>query len=150
LYKQISQSWQKNLSKNLGEIKKRAIIWRKESTIVRLNRPTRLDRARSFGYKAKMGFVTVRIKVGRGGMRKKRPDAGRRPKHLGTTKIKAAVSMQQVAERRALKKFPNMSLLGSYFLYQDGKTSWFEIMLCDRNHPSTQNDPNFGRSLHNN
>ena len=31
--------------------------WRREGSVVRIERPTRIDRARSLGYKAKQGIV---------------------------------------------------------------------------------------------
>jgi large subunit ribosomal protein L15e len=75
------------------------------------------------------------MRVGRGNMRKQRPVAGRRPKHLGVVRIKPALSMQRVAERRVLEKYPNMELLGSYYLYQDGMYLWYEVILADPSHP---------------
>jgi large subunit ribosomal protein L15e len=75
------------------------------------------------------------MRVGTGGMRKQRPKAGRRPKHLGTVRIKADDNMKTVAERRVLEKYPNMKLLGSYFVYKDGMHYWFEVILADPQHP---------------
>ena len=75
------------------------------------------------------------MRVGTGGMRRKRPTGGRRPKHLGVTRIKAAVNMKQVADRRVLERYPNMALLGSYFIYKDGMHYWFEVILADPSHP---------------
>ena len=80
------------------------------------------------------------MRVGTGGMRKKRPTGGRRPKHLGVTRIKAAVNMRQVAERRVLERYPNMSLLGSYFIYKDGMHYWYEVILADASHPRIKKD----------
>jgi large subunit ribosomal protein L15e len=68
-------------------------------------------------------------------MHRKRPVAGRRPKHLGVLRIKPALSMQKVAERRVLERFPNMNLLGSYYLHQDGLYLWYEVILADTFHP---------------
>ncbi len=139
MYKYVNEAWQKNLKEKPENIKERLIAWRKEPTMVRLERPTRIDRARRLGYKAKQGFIVVRIKVGKGGMRKSRPRSGRRPKHLGTVKIKANVSAREVAERRVAKKYPNLKVLNSYFLYQDGKHIWHEVILVDLNHPANAN-----------
>jgi large subunit ribosomal protein L15e len=80
------------------------------------------------------------MRVGAGGMRKQRPTGGRRPKHLGVTRIKAAVSMKQVAERRVLERYPNMKLFGSYFLYKDSLYHWFEVILADKSHKSITKD----------
>ena len=67
--------------------------------------------------------------------RKQRPRGGRRPKHLGVTRIKADDSMKKVAQRRVLERYPNMKLLGSYFLYKDGMYYWYEVILADPSHP---------------
>ena len=131
MYKHISKSWSKIWKKKTGDIGRKAILWRREKTITRIDKPSRIDKARRIGYKAKQGFTVVRIHVGRGGMRRKRPKAGRRPKHLGVTRIKASISMQKVAERRVGKRFPNLKVLNSYFLHRDGKYSWYEVILFD-------------------
>jgi len=128
------------LKENPMELRQKAVIWRNENAITRVEKPSRIARARRLGYKAKQGIVVIRMRVGTGGMRKERPRGGRRPKHLGVTKIKADVSMKQVAERRVLERYPNMKLLGSYFLYKDGMHYWFEIVLADPSHPRIAKD----------
>ncbi|MCZ6613359.1 MAG: 50S ribosomal protein L15e [Thaumarchaeota archaeon] len=140
MYRYISKTWEGHLQTRSSIIKDRAVIWRREQAILRIERPSRLDRARKLGFKSKQGFVMLRVRVGRGGMRKSRPKSGRRPKHLGTVRIKAAISMKQVAERRVLKKFPNLKVMGSYVVYRDGKNQWFEIILVDPDHPSIKVD----------
>lgn len=45
--------------------------YRQLPSIVRLNKPSRPDKARRMGYKAKQGFVVYRVRVRRGG--RKRP-----------------------------------------------------------------------------
>jgi len=132
--------WLKMWKENSVELRQKAVIWRKQNAVTRIDKPSRITRARRLGYKAKQGIAVVRMRVGTGGMRKQRPRGGRRPKHLGVTRIKAAVSMKQVAERRVLERHPNMKLLGSYFLYKDGMHYWFEIILADPSHPSIAKD----------
>lgn len=125
---------------NSIELRNRAITWRRQNAMLRIDRPSRLLRARRLGYKAKEGIIVVRMRVGMGGMRKQRPRGGRRPKHLGVTRIKADINMQQVAENRILEKHRNMKLLGSYFLYKDGKHIWYEAILADPSHPRIAKD----------
>ena len=132
--------WLKMWKDNSAELREKAVIWRKQNAVTRVDKPSRITRARRLGYKAKQGITVVRMRVGTGGMRRQRPRGGRRPKHLGVTRIKAAVSMKQVAERRVLERHPNMKLLGSYFLYKDGMHYWFEIILVDPSHPSIIKD----------
>jgi large subunit ribosomal protein L15e len=125
---------------NPDELKSRTTAWRSEPTVKRIERPSRLDRARRLGYKAKQGIIVVRTRVGRGGMRKQRPTSGRRPKHLGVVRIKQSESMRKVAERRVNEKYPNTEVLGSYYLHKDGKNIWYEIILADTSHPSISKD----------
>ena len=134
------QVWLKMLKENPMELRQRAVVWRNQNAVTRVEKPSRIARARRLGYKAKQGIIVVRMRVGTGGMRKQRPRGGRRPKHLGVTKIKADVSMKQVSERRVLERYPNMKLLGSYFLYKDGMHYWFEIILADPSHPRIAKD----------
>ncbi|HIC84033.1 MAG TPA: 50S ribosomal protein L15e [Nitrososphaerales archaeon] len=134
------QIWIKMWKDNSTELREKAVLWRKQNAMIRIAKPSRISRARRLGYKAKQGIVVVRMRVGTGGMRKQRPRGGRRPKHLGVTRIKAAVSMKQVAERRVLERYRNMKLFGSYFLYKDGMYYWFEVILADPSHKRIAKD----------
>tara|TARA_B110000014_G_scaffold182607_1_gene131770 strand:+ start:1741 stop:2199 length:459 start_codon:yes stop_codon:yes gene_type:complete len=132
--------WLKLWKENSPELRDRVVAWRKQDAVTRIEKPSRILRARRLGYKAKQGIIVVRMRVGTGGMRRKRPTGGRRPKHLGVTRIKAAVNMKQVADRRVLERYPNMTLLGSYFIYKDGMHYWFEVILADKSHPRIAKD----------
>jgi large subunit ribosomal protein L15e len=140
--------WIRLWNENSPDLRDRVIGWRKQNAITRIDRPSRLQRARrlgykakqGLGYKAKQGIVVVRMRVGTGGMRKQRPRGGRRPKHLGVTRIKADDNMKTVADRRVLERYPNMKLLGSYFVYKDGMHYWFEVILADPQHPRIAQD----------
>ena len=139
--------WLKLLHENAPEIRDRVVQWRKQNAVTRIEKPSRIQRARRLGYKAKQGIIVIRMRVGTGGMRRKRPRSGRRPKHLGVTRIKADVSMKQVSENRVLERYPNMKLLGSYFVYKDGMHYWFEIILADPSHPSIAKDKELRRRV---
>lgn len=132
MYKQIEQTWRKAYKENRSILKIRAEKWRREGAMVRVERPTRLDRARSLGYKAKQGYIVVRAKLSRSGKRIKRPTSGRRPKHLGVLKIKPKVNYRKTAINRAKKKYPNMRALNAYYVYKDGKHVWYEVILKER------------------
>lgn len=134
------QVWIKMWKNNSSDLRDKAALWRKQNAIIRIPKPSRIIRARRLGYKAKQGIVVIRMRVGTGGMRKQRPRGGRRPKHLGVTRIKADVSMKQVAERRVLERYRNMKLLGSYFLYKDGMHYWYEVILADPSHKRIAKD----------
>jgi len=141
------QIWLNLWRENAPALREHAISWRKENAVTRIEKPSRIQRARRLGYKAKQGIIVVRMRVGTGGMRRKRPRSGRRPKHLGVTRIKADVSMKQVADRRVLERYPNMKLLGSYFLYKDGMHYWFEVILADPSHPRVSKDKELRKRL---
>lgn len=118
--------------------------WRRGPAIVRVERPTRLDRARALGYKAKQGVVVVRARVRKGGRRKMRPWRGRRPKRMGVRKLVPKKSIQLIAEERAARKFPNLEVLNSYPLGSNGTHEYFEVIMLDPNHPAILSDPQFG------
>ncbi len=132
--------WVKMWSENSPKLRDRVVRWRKEEAMTRIERPSRLQKARRVGYKAKQGITVIRMRVSTGGMRKQRPRGGRRQKHLGVTRIKGDDSMKTVAQRRVLERYPNMSLLGSYFVYRDGMYYWFEVVLADSYHPRIAQD----------
>ena len=140
MYHHIAETWKTMLKTRSQYLKDKSYHWRREPTIHRIDSPSRLDKARALGYKAKQGITVVRIRVGRGGMRKQRPISGRRPKHIGVIHIKQSESMKLVAQRRVKEKFINLKVLGSYFLHQDGMYSWFEVILIDPNHPAIIKD----------
>ena len=121
-------------------MRKRVIRWRRQPSIVRIDKPTRLDRARRLGYKAKSGFVMVRARVRRGGRRKPRPKMGRRQKRMGVKKYTPAKSLKLIAEERVARRYPNLEVLNSYWVWEDGQSKWFEVVLVDPNNPSIKTD----------
>jgi len=144
-YKYIAAEWAKPEKSFVDEImRQRLIQWRKEETVTRVERPLRLDRARKLGYKAKQGFLVVRVKVRRGNLRKLRPVSGRRPKRMGVKKFKPAKSLRLIAEERAARKYPNTNVLNSYWVGEDGRSKWFEVILVDTSHPCILSDKDVG------
>lgn len=141
-YKYIRESWKKP-KENLGDLYKyRLVHWRKENSIVKIDRPTRLDRARSLGYKAKQGFIVVRVRLPRGGRKRSRPlKHGRRSAHARVKKV-LGKNYQRIAEERASRKYKNCEVLNSYWVAQDGKYYWYETILVDINNPVIKADPN--------
>ena len=121
--------------------KQRLISFRAEKlSVVRLDRPTNIANARSIGYKAKTGYIAVRVRVRKGSGMKTRPAKRRRPKRMGRDKLTRKISIQGIAEQRAARKFINMEVLGSYFMGQDGKNKYFEIIMADPQRPEVRND----------
>jgi large subunit ribosomal protein L15e len=138
-YKYIADAWARPQKSYVDDVThQRLIEWRKQRVVTRIERPTRLDRARKMGYKAKQGFVLARIRVRRGGLRKQRPKAGRRPKRMGVKKFKPAKSLRLIAEERSTRKFPNLEVLNSYWVGEDGRSKWFEVIMVDKTVLSNQ------------
>nr|WP_148217915.1 50S ribosomal protein L15e [Methanothermus fervidus] len=142
MYKYIREAWKRPKDSYVKEIMmERAPKWRRENAVQKIKRPTRIDRARSLGYKSKQGFVVARVRVKRGGRKKSRFKAGRRPKRMGVKKITSKKSLKRIAEERAARKFPNLEVLNSYWVWEDGVYKWFEVILVDPHHPVIKSDP---------
>jgi large subunit ribosomal protein L15e len=141
MYKHIGRLYASQDKEFKALIRSRLIEWRKEPATNRIDKPTRIDRARQIGYRAKQGFIVVRQRVTRGSRRKQRPIRGRKPKKMGTVKITPGRSRQWIAEERTARKYPNMRILGSYYIAEDGKSLWYEVILVDPVHPAIQGDP---------
>ncbi len=140
LYRRIAEQWKKPVHTYNSPQWERLIQWRSGKSFVRIEKPTRLDRARSLGYKAKQGYVLVRARVRRGGLRKSRPDKGRKPSRMGFKKLTPAKSIQRIAEERVAKRYPNMEVLNSYWVGKDGKAYYYEVILVDPSHPVISHD----------
>src|SRR3989344_5447746 len=125
MYHYIKQAWKKPDMKILRE---RMISWRASEAVVKVDKPLRLDRARSLGYKDKKGFVMARIRLLRGGHARPRPIRGRRSKRLHTRK-NLKMNYRWIAEQRVQRKFPNLEVLNSYQIEKDGVNYFFEVIL---------------------
>jgi large subunit ribosomal protein L15e len=124
--------------------KDRLIVWRKQHTIERIERPTKPARARSLGYKAKVGFVVARVRIEKGGRhRRLYHRRGRKPSKSGLTGYSYGKSLQWIAEERAAKRFISLQVLNSYEAGEDGREKWFEVLMADPNHPAIYRDPNY-------
>ncbi len=101
-----------------------------EPAIKRVERPTRLARAKSLGYKAKQGYAIVRVRVSKGSYRRPRPNHARRPSKTGLY-FNLSVDKKKIAEGRARRVYKNMEVVGAYFLTKNGQYDWFEIVMRD-------------------
>ena len=114
--------------------------WRRDGVFQRIDRPTRIDAARRMGYKAKQGIVLVRTRVRRGGLRKGKVHMKRKPSNAGIKKITMAKSIQRIAEERVGRRYPNLEVLNSYWVGEDGKNKFYEVILVDPHHPVIKAD----------
>ena len=143
--KYMKATWNKpKLSMSKEARRNRMSSWRKEGVFQRIERPTRIDAARRVGYKAKQGIVLVRTRVRRGGLRKGKIHMKRKPSKAGIKKITMAKSIQRMAEERTSKRYPNLEVLNSYWVGEDGKNKFFEVIMVDPHHPAIKSDKQLG------
>lgn len=142
LYQFVRKAWKNPDESYVHDLRrKRLLEWRRGLSFERVERPTRIDKARSLGYRAKPGYIVVRARVRRGGLRKHAIKGGRRAKRKGMSKITMAKSIQRIAEERTARRYPNMEVLASYWVGEDGRNKYYEVILVDPHHPSIINDP---------
>ena len=143
MYGYVRDAWKKPAETGVKKLLwERMQTWRKQGAVVRVERPTRIDRAHALGYKAKQGIIVVRASVRRGGRRKSRYIRGRRTNRMSMRKATAGKNAQSIAEERAQDRYPNMEVLNSYWVGQDGKLKYYEVILVDRASPSVLADKN--------
>jgi large subunit ribosomal protein L15e len=138
--KYVREIWKKPKVNAPSLWRERLIKWRREPVTLRIDKPTRIDRARSLGYRAKQGFIVVRQRLIAGGRKRPTIKKGRRPKRSRQKKI-LGQSYQIVAEQRVARKFPNCEVLNSYYVAEDGKYYWYEVIMVDKTHPVIKADP---------
>jgi large subunit ribosomal protein L15e len=118
---------------------RRLIEWRASDAAVNVDKPLNIGRARMLGYKAKKGFVVIRIRAKRGGKQRSRHTHGRKSRKQHVRKI-LKMNHQWIAEIRAQKKYPNLEVLSSYQIGKDGKHNFFEVIMVDPSRPEIKND----------
>lgn len=142
MYKYVGKFWKNRNSPEFKALQRdRLMAWRRESTTVRVEKPTRIDRARALGYKAKKGYVVIRIRIRRTRLRKSRPSQGRHTKGQAVRKIQPGKSFRWISEERVARRYPNLEVLNSYPVGEDGRYKWFEVILVDPKSPTIINDP---------
>jgi large subunit ribosomal protein L15e len=121
----------------------RAWQYRNLTAIHRVTHPTRPDKARRLGYKAKQGYVVYRVRVKRGG-RKRPVPKGRtmgKPTNQGINELKFQRSLRSKAEERVGRKCGGLRVLNSYWVAEDGTYKFFEVILVDPAHKAIRRDP---------
>lgn len=136
-YHYMREAWRKPDTETM---RSRMISWRAGEAISVVDKPLRLDRARSLGYKAKKGFVVARVRILRGGRTRKRAGVKGRKTRKQTIRKTLKMSYRWVAEMRASKYFNNLEVLNSYWIGEDGKHYFFEVILVDPNIPEIKSD----------
>ncbi|MCX6773920.1 MAG: 50S ribosomal protein L15e [Candidatus Micrarchaeota archaeon] len=141
-YKYIKETLNNQYRERSSEYRRRLALWRKEETVVRVDRPSNLIRARTLGYKAKPGICIVRVKMSKGMRKRPAMKKGRksRKSYQFTSPDK---SLRMIAEEKAARAYRNMEVLNSYWVGEDGQYKYFESILAERgntNIPDYMND----------
>ena len=142
-YKYLEEIWKKKQSDALRFLfRVRCWEYRHLPVIHRVEHPTRPDKARRLGYKAKQGFVVYRVRVRRG-CRKRPIRKGivyGKPKTQGVTQLKFQRSLRSVAEERVGRRAGNLRVLNSYWVNQDSTYKFFEVILVDPSNTTIRRD----------
>ena len=117
--------------------------YRQLPVIHRATRSSRPEKARKLGYKVKEGYCIWRVRVRRGG--RKRPVSKGivygKPSSVGISKLKFARNLRSCAEERVGKRVPELRVLNSYWVGQDGTFKYFEVICVDPTSNAIRNDP---------
>ncbi|XP_230013.1 large ribosomal subunit protein eL15-like [Rattus norvegicus] len=143
-YKYIQELWRKKQSDVMCFLL-RVYCWkyRQLSEMHRALRPTRPDKARRLGYKAKQGYVIYRIRVRLSGRKRPVPKGATygKPVHHGVKQLKFARSLQSVVEERAGRHCGAWRVLNSYWVGEDSTYKFFEVILIDPSHKAIRRNP---------
>merc|ERR1712205_142074 len=143
-YKYLRELWNRKQSDVLRFMQRmRAWEFRQMPTIHRATKPTRPDKARRLGYKAKQGFSIYRVRVRRGGRKKPVPSGviNGKPTNQGIKHIKWQRNLRSKAEERVGRRCGNLRVLNSYWVAQDSTYKYFEIIMLDVQHKAISQDP---------
>ncbi|KAJ5084754.1 hypothetical protein NUU61_009333 [Penicillium alfredii] len=115
---------------------------RQLNAIHRASRPSRPDKARRLGYKAKQGYVVYRIRVRRGGRKRPVPKGATygKPTNHGVNQLKYQRALSATAEERVGRRCANLRVLNSYWVNQDSTYKYFEVILVDPQHKAIRRD----------
>ncbi|BFZ04956.1 hypothetical protein BsWGS_07995 [Bradybaena similaris] len=124
-------------------IRVRCWQYRQLSSVHRASRPSRPDKARRLGYRAKQGYVIYRVRVKRGGRKRPVPKGCTygKPKTHGVNQLKFQRSHRSTAEERVGRKCAALRVLSSYWVGQDSTYKFFEVILVDPFHKTIRRDP---------
>jgi len=143
-YKYLEELWKKKQSDVLRFLLRvRCWEFRQLPSVHRASRPSRPDKARRLGYKAKQGYVIYRTRVRRGGRKKHNPKGivYGKPANQGIMQLKPRRNLRSLAESRVGKRARNLRVLNSYWVNQDSTYKYYEVILVDPTHKAIRRDP---------
>ena len=143
-YKYLEELWRKKQSDLMNFIfRVRTWEYRQLPVITRVSHPSRPEKARKLGFKAKEGYVVYRVRVRRGG--RKRPVqkgiVSGKPTSVGINQLKPTRNLRAKAEERVGRALGALRVLNSYWIAQDGTYKYYEVILADPSHNGIRNDP---------
>ena len=137
-YKYITKSLQKQYKERDGVFRQKIIQWRNAPVVERVEKPTNLTRARRLGYKAKKGYILVRVRIEKGRRTRRKTMGGRKHKNYYRF-VQPGMSHQAMAEQIVNRLHRNMEVLNSYWIGEDGNYKFFEVILAEANAPTVDN-----------
>merc|ERR1712034_272148 len=113
------------------------------AAIHRASIPTRPDKARRLGYRAKQGYVIYRVRLRRGGRKRPVPKGATygKPRNEGVNQIKFQHGTRSKAEERAGRLAGALRVLNSYWICQDSTYMYYEVIMVDPMHKAIRRDP---------
>merc|ERR1711981_1515860 len=142
-YKYQNELWRKKQSDVMKYILRlRSWHFRQLPAIHRASRPSRPEKARLMGYKAKQGYVVYRVRVRRGCRKRLAPKGATygKPVHEGVNQLKFQRRIQSVAEERAGKAMGGLRVLNSYWAAEDSTYKYYEVVMVDPQHKVIRRD----------
>lgn len=118
--------------KNVASFSKNCFVKSRDLKIgtYKLRTSFRPTRARALGYKNVPYYLLVISSIRKGGIEARIPSRGRTPSKI-YSKFSRNISLQRILEGRTKRRFLNLTLVGSYPIYQNGKRRWYEFLFRD-------------------
>jgi len=143
-YKYIQEIHRKKQSEVMRFLQRvRCWQYRQLNSVHRVPRPTRPEKARRLGYKAKQGYVVYRCRVRRGTRKRQNPKGivYGKPSNQGINQLKWKRSLQSKAEERVGRRCQALRVVNSYWVGQDSTFKFYEIICVDPAHSVIRRNP---------
>merc|ERR1712178_434138 len=132
-YRYLQELWKRKQCETMQFVLRlRTWEYRQLPTMHRVTRPSRPDKARRLGYKAKQGVVIYRCAIRRGSRKTNTPK--------GIIQMKSRKNLRSIAEERVGRKMGALRVLNSYWVGQDGTYKFYEVICVDPAHNAVRND----------
>merc|ERR1711972_469393 len=142
-YRYLQELWKRKQCETMQFVlRSRTWEYRQLPTMHRVTRPSRPDKARRLGYKAKQGVVIWRVAVRRGSRKTNTPKGiiYGKPKSQGINQMRCTRNLRSLAEERVGRKMGALRVLNSYWVGQDGTYKYYEVICVDPAHNAIRND----------